>query len=129
MTVSSSAGSGGPGGSGGPNLARPYTLTGGRTRSSIDLPLEAALETTAEASSHQWAPGDLRADIVELCKRSPSVAEVSALLSIPIGVARVLLGDLVMSSHLRVHATLTERSTVSERRILIERTLGGLLAL
>jgi hypothetical protein len=44
-------------------------------------------------------------------------------------VTRVLVGDLVESGHLRVHATLTDHSTVSDRRRLIERTLDGLRAL
>ncbi|EPQ49099.1 hypothetical protein MMSP_4860 [Mycobacterium sp. 012931] len=45
------------------------------------------------------------------------------------GVARVLVGDLVTSNYLRVHATLTERSTRDERHELIGRTLRGLKAL
>jgi Protein of unknown function (DUF742) len=48
---------------------------------------------------------------------------------LPLGVAPVLVGDLVSSGHLRVHATLTDRSTIDERRELIGRTLRGLRAL
>jgi hypothetical protein len=47
----------------------------------------------------------------------------------PIGVARVLVADLVESGHLRMHATLTDRSSVADQRRLIERTLDGLRAL
>jgi hypothetical protein len=75
------------------------------------------------------APGDVRAEIVRLCSSRPSIAEISSHAGLPIGVARVLVGDLVESGHLRVHATLTDHSTVSERRRLIERTLSGLRAL
>ena len=58
-----------------------------------------------------------------------SLAEVSALLSMPIGVVRVLVGDLVQQGHLRVQATITDESSVDERRDLIERTLRGLRSL
>ncbi len=60
---------------------------------------------------------------------SKSVAEVSALVKMPIGVVRVLLGDLVQEGLVRVQATLTDSSSTDERRDLIERTLRGLRAL
>jgi hypothetical protein len=110
-----------------PNRARPYTLTGGRTRAPIDLPIEVTVETLN--GELDWEPGDVRTVIVQLCRDRPSIAEISSYATLPIGVARVLVGDLVESGHLRVHATLTDSSTVSERRRLIERTLDGLRAL
>jgi uncharacterized protein DUF742 len=64
-----------------------------------------------------------------LCRDRPSIAEIASYAALPIGVIRVLVGDLVESGHLRVHATLTDRSTVVDRRRLIERTLDGLRAL
>jgi hypothetical protein len=76
-----------------------------------------------------WAPGDVRTVIIQLCHDRPSIAEISSYAALPIGVTRVLVGDLVESGHLRVHATLTDHSTVSDRRRLIERTLDGLRAL
>jgi hypothetical protein len=112
-----------------PNPARPYTLTGGRTRPPVELPIEATVEALASSGTVDWAPGDVRAVIVRLSSGRPSIAEISSHADLPIGVARVLVGDLVESGHLRVHATLTDRSTVSERRRLIERTLVGLRAL
>jgi len=57
------------------------------------------------------------------------VAEIAARLSLPVGVARVLIGDLVAAGHLRVRTTLSEQSTADERRELIGRTLRGLRAL
>jgi hypothetical protein len=110
-----------------PNRARPYTLTGGRTRAPIDLPIEVTVETLN--GELDWEPGDVRAMIVQLCRDRPSIAEISSYAALPIGVTRVLVGDLVESGHLRVHATLTDSSTVSDRRRLIERTLDGLRAL
>ena len=112
-----------------PNRARPYTLTGGRTRARIELPIEVTVETLDSGGEPDWEPGDIRTVIVRLCRDRPSIAEISSYVELPIGVTRVLVGDLVESGHLRVHATLTDHSTVSERRRLIERTLDGLRAL
>lgn len=110
-------------------LVRPYTLTSGRTSTSVDLPLEAPVQTLQSALFHQWPPHDMRGRIVQLCIKSPSVAEISARLGLPLGVARVLVGDLVTSGYLRVSPTLNDRSTRDERRELIGRTLRGLRAL
>jgi hypothetical protein len=111
------------------SLVRPYTLTAGRTDTSVDLPLEAPVQTLQAALAHEWPPNDVRDKIIQLCVERPSVAEISARLDVPLGVARVLVGDLVMSGYLRVHRTLTEHSTRDERRELIGRTLRGLKAL
>ena len=112
-----------------PNPARPYTLTGGRTRARMELPIEVTVETLASSDELDWPPDDVRTEIIRLCRDRPSIAEISSYAALPIGVTRVLVGDLVESGHLRVHVTLTDRSTVSDRRRLIERTLDGLRAL
>jgi len=112
-----------------PNLVRPYTLTAGRTGSSVHLPLEAPIEALESARYHRWQPNDVRGEMVELCVNSPSVAEISARLELPLGVARVLVGDLVTSGYLHVRTTLDDHSPAEERRELIGRTLRGLRAL
>jgi Protein of unknown function (DUF742) len=112
-----------------PSLVRPYTLTAGRTASPVNLPLEATVEAVVSDKPPRWPGNDVRAQICALCENSPSVAEIAAHLSLPVGVARVLIGDLVSSGHLRVHTTLSDQSTVDERRELIGRTLRGLRAL
>ncbi len=111
------------------NLVRPYTLTSGRTDTNVDLPLEAPIQSLQAGLAHPWPPNDPRGRIIQLCVDSPSVAEISARLDLPLGVARVLVGDLVLSGYLRVHQTLSERSTRDERHELIGRTLRGLRAL
>ncbi|ORW03983.1 DUF742 domain-containing protein [Mycobacterium kyorinense] len=111
------------------SLVRPYTLTAGRTDTTVDLPMEAPVQTLQSALFHKWPASDLRGKIVQLCIKSPSVAEISARLDLPLGVTRVLVGDLVTSGYLRVSRTLNERSTRDERRELIGRTLRGLRAL
>ena len=112
-----------------PSLVRPYTLTAGRTNSRVKLPLEAPVETLESPKSARWPGNDVRAQILRLCLDSPSVAEIAAHLSLPLGVARVLVGDLVMQGYLRVHTTLGDSTTNDERRELIGRTLRGLRAL
>jgi hypothetical protein len=112
-----------------PNLVRPYILTAGRTAPRMDLPVEATIATVEPSPPARWPGSDVRARIVDLGGGSTSVAEVAARLDLPLGVARVLIGDLVAQGYLRVNATLSESTTIEERRELIGRTLRGLRAL
>ena len=107
-------------------VVRPYTLTGGRTTPKVELPVEATLRL--EGSGIEESADANLARILDVCDKR-SVAEVSALVHMPIGVVRVLLGDLIEQGHVRVQATLTEDSSQDERRELIERTLRGLRTL
>jgi len=111
------------------SLVRPYMLTAGRTRSLVDLPLEAPIQALQVAPAPRWPRSDVRARILELGADGPSVAEIAARLALPLGVARVLIGDLVTQGYLRVDATLAASETIEERRELIGRTLRGLRAL
>ena len=113
----------------GPRLVRPYFLTAGRTQASVDLPIEATLVLQPSAREKTWPAGDMPSRIIELCSAPQSVAEISAKLGVPLGVARVLIGDLVLAGHLRTQTTISETSSSDERRDLIERTLSGLRAL
>ena len=113
-----------------PSLVRPYALTGGRTDSGLELALEApveALDTTAKPP--RWPRNDVRGQILTYCTQSPSVAEIAARLSLPLGATRFLVGELVTQGYLRVHAPLGDSMTIDERRELIGRTLSGLRAL
>jgi hypothetical protein len=111
------------------NLVRPYILTSGRTEARIELALEAPIRTLESGPAPRWPGSDVRAKIVRLGVESPSVAEIAARLSLPLGVARVLIGDLVMQGYLQVQDTIGETSSTNERRELIGRTLRGLRAL
>jgi uncharacterized protein DUF742 len=107
-------------------VVRPYTLTGGRTAPKVELPVEATLRREAGGSE---VPTDANlALILDVCHQR-SVAEVSAHVHMPIGVVRVLLGDLIEQGYVHVQATLTADSSQDERRELIERTLRGLRTL
>jgi len=111
------------------SLVRPYTLTAGRTTTRVNLPLEAPIRTLDSGPAPRWPGNDVRAKILGLGVDSPSVAEIAARLSLPLGVARVLIGDLVTQGYVRVLTTLGESATPDERRELIGRTLRGLRAL
>jgi hypothetical protein len=103
---------------------RPYTITSGRTSASVHLPVEASLRRSSGSTA---GLDGTSLKILEVCDRR-SVAEVSALTSMPIGVARVLLGDLVEQGLVEVQDTITDGSSTDERIQLIERTLRGLRA-
>lgn len=115
-----------------PSRVRPYSLTGGRTRFGHVLLVEtfvAALdgpEERRELTSGGWGDRvmpEMRA-IVELCRRMRSVAEISALLKMPLGVVRVLLSDLADQGKIRVYGT--GHGPGRPDRALLERVLGGL---
>lgn len=113
----------------GASLVRPYVLTAGRTRPRVALALEAPIRTLGDGPAPRWPGSDVRAKILTLGVEAPSVAEIAARLSLPLGVARVLIGDLVAQGYAQVHDTLDDTSTTDERRELIGRTLRGLRAL
>lgn len=78
-----------------PGQVRPYAITGGRTRpSSLDLPVEALVRLTRRGQAAlpllvmEWRQIGL------LCQPLAAVAEISAHLRIPLGVARILVADM-----------------------------------
>ncbi|KOT38838.1 multi-component regulatory system-8 [Streptomyces caelestis] len=120
-----------------PARVRPYSLTGGRTRFGHVLLVEtfvgatAALEAAEERKeltngnlTSRVTP-EMRA-IVELCRRMRTVAEIAALLRMPLGVVRVLLSDLADQGKIRVYGTGTGHGTGRPDRALLERVLSGL---
>lgn len=113
-----------------PSLDRPYKPTAGSTDSGVELPLEAPLEAhSTTAKPPRWPKNDVRGQILTCCVDSPSVAELAAHLSLPLGATRFLVGDLVTQGYLRVRATPGDSMTIDERRELLRRTLQGLRAL
>jgi hypothetical protein len=110
---------------------RPYALTGGRTRhgAAAPLPLEALVQAVARPSVSD-TPAKRR--ILELCAdKFESVAEIGAHLGLPVGVVRVVVGDLVESGQVRVHG-LTSSTTSSSSSIslsVLESVLDGISSL
>lgn len=74
---------------------RPYLLTGGRTKSQMELPLELQIRSTRVGDSRRDELAHEANAIVELCDEPKSVAEISAHVGIHLEVARILIGDLV----------------------------------
>lgn len=108
-------------------LVRSYLMTGGRVAPSMDLAYEALLSTTPRGVAAMEGLAFERQAIARLCRFEPqSVAEVSAKLNVPIGVVRVIAGDLVSESLLDVQAA-TEN--VADDVSLILRLIEGVRAL
>ena len=56
-------------------------------------------------------------------------AEISARMSLPVGVVRVIVADLAADGYVEVNRPIDQRSDVTLDRVLIERVLAGLEAL
>ncbi|GAA3078019.1 DUF742 domain-containing protein [Streptomyces roseofulvus] len=118
---------GGAGAGGGHNpLVRPYAMTGGRTRPRYQLAIEALVSTTADPARLQGQlPEHQR--ICRLCFEIKSVAEISALLSIPLGVARILVADLAEAGLVAIHQPGGDEAAGGQPDVtLLERVLSGL---
>ncbi len=107
---------------------RPYLLTGGRTRSAVELALETIVRSTPQGHSALESLGMERKQIVSLCAEPQSLAEVSAHLRIHLQVARVLLGDLITEGHVALQAANAQPADRPDLALL-ERVLDGLQAL
>lgn len=120
-------------------VVRPYAMTRGRTHAgtaAVRLDL-IALVTADEAADdglrsddvlddHSLAPEHL--DIVRLCRReSQSVAELAAELDLPVGVVRVLIGDLLDSGLVRVTRPVPPAELPDEN--ILRDVINGLRAL
>ncbi|BCO35740.1 alkyl hydroperoxide reductase [Mycobacterium heckeshornense] len=113
-----------------PSLVRPYTLMARRGDANVNLALEAPVESlNTTAKPPHWRRNDVRGEVLTCCVDSPSVAEIAARLSLPLGATRFLVDDLVTQGYLRVRAPVGDSMTLDERRELIKRTLRGLRAL
>ncbi|WP_243867527.1 DUF742 domain-containing protein [Actinophytocola oryzae] len=110
-------------------LVRPYAHTGGRTRSSHDLAIEALVSTSGPSVDvviDEVLTTHHRRMIVDMCLRPRSVAEVAALLAVPLGVARVLLGDLAVAGVVVVHPTVGSTGDGAPNLEFMRRVLVGL---
>ncbi|MCM2393294.1 DUF742 domain-containing protein [Streptomyces albipurpureus] len=107
-------------------LVRPYAMTGGRTRPRYQLALEALVSTTADPARLQGQlPEHQR--ICRLCFEIKSVAEISALLHIPLGVARILVADLAEAGMVAIHQPGGDEAVGGQPDVtLLERVLSGL---
>ena len=105
-------------------LVRPYTVTGGRTQPRYKLAVEALVTATVlEPRDLSVLAPECQA-ILQFCRDWRSVAEISAVLRIPLGVARILVADMSADGLVRIH----QRDDAEGRPDLhlLERVLSGL---
>lgn len=104
------------------SLIRPYSLTDGRTRPSrSDLSL-AAQVVSVPAVEEPQVDTELQ-EILTMCVHPLSVAEVAARAALPLGVARILMSDLLDQGLLMVHEVgpTDERPSLGTLRLVLER--------
>jgi len=92
----------------------------------VALALEALVQTTSQGESLPYNSINPASVVTVLCRQPRSVAEIAAMMSVPVGVVRVLIGDLLATGHVAVRETLTEKATLAQRQDLLERVLSGL---
>lgn len=110
------------------NFVRPYVLTRGRTSSSFgSLELHAPIVAlvTIEQLPKRSTPEDRK--IVELTQTPMSLAEVAARMSTPVGVVRVLVGDLAEKRIVQARPAPDDDEHRDVK--LLERLLEGIRAL
>lgn len=103
-------------------VVRPYALTGGRTRPQHAYPLQALVVTSFAGERLDTGRTPEAQAICAMCRHSRSVAEIAAHLRVPLGVTRVLVGDLADAGLVLVHG----QSEDAPDADLLERVLGGL---
>ncbi|WP_436500625.1 DUF742 domain-containing protein [Actinokineospora sp. HUAS TT18] len=105
------------------SMVRPYAWTRGRTRSTFELRVE-TMVSAKESDASVFAESEHR-EIGALCKEPRSVAEVATLFGAPLGVAKVLLGDMAQLGLVTVHKTASGGANKAHL-VLMERVLSGL---
>jgi hypothetical protein len=106
-------------------LVRPYAVTRGRTEPRRHIALEAVLLSTLRGRQEARFAGRDKQVIVSLCEGRPqSLAEVAAYTRLPLGVARVLVADMVADGLLALHEPM--RAGDGDRMEVLERVLSGL---
>jgi hypothetical protein len=107
------------------SMVRPYAWTRGRTKSALDLRIETMVSTSELGEDIEALTQTEHRTIAELCGEPRSVAEVATLLSVPLGVAKVLVGDMAGLGLVIVHKTATGGANKAHL-MLMERVLSGL---
>ena len=109
-------------------VVRPYAMTRGRTRPTTgDFDLISLVVARRPLSATDVGLGPEHRAIVGLCRQPMSVAEISAYLDLPVGIVRVLLGDLL--DRALINAQNPDPDTFMPGDDLFEAVLNGLQAL
>lgn len=107
-------------------LVRPFALTHGRAQPVDELALEAVLVTTSQGHQLAHLSGHHKQQIAQLCAQPHSLAEISAHLRVPLGVANLLVTEMVDERMLTLHQPSTDDDQPQERIHILERVLEGL---
>lgn len=102
-------------------LIRPYAITGGRTGGEVEIGLETQIQASTRASHHLGAYRWEAARLIELVQSPMALIELSARLELPLGVARVLVADLIADGAVVLHQPVATQNFGS----LLERVLDG----
>ena len=105
-----------------------FVLTGGRVRSGVHLAIETLVKCTTLGRTAAPRLALERQRIALMALEPLSIAEISAHLSVPLGVARVLVGDMIEEGLLDAHQLDIKKDQHLDVSIL-ERVLVGLEAL
>ncbi|GAA1367630.1 DUF742 domain-containing protein [Streptomyces beijiangensis] len=114
-------------------LVRPYAMTGGRTTSGpsgvlLDLIALVTLDANAPAASEESLFGPEHRTLLSLCRtETQSVAELSAGADLPVGVVRVLIGDLLEAGQVTVAHPVPPAQLPDEK--ILREVIDGLRAL
>ncbi|MDF2976169.1 MAG: hypothetical protein K0S40_897 [Actinomycetospora sp.] len=101
---------------------RPYVRTRGRTRTRADLAVETLVSIPSPRPPLEDPEHVALGDVVDDPR---SVAEVAALLAVPLGVARVIIDDMAGAGLLLVHPRAVATSGAPSRDVM-QRVLDGL---
>jgi hypothetical protein len=101
------------------DFVRPFVITGGRTRAA-DASVKVETMVQAIGRPHDDLNFE-KARIVDLCLEPISIAEIAAELGIPLGVAVVVVGDLVHENCLEASCSDPVEIELSALTRMIER--------
>jgi hypothetical protein len=106
-------------------LVRPYCRLRSHTCPVQDLGVETLVSTSRQDCEATTITSLEHQAIVGLCSEVRSVAEVAALLALPLGITRVLLADTIDQGLVRAHGRPAEPGSRPGLAFL-QRVLGGL---
>lgn len=106
------------------DVVRPYALTHGRTVPNPELDIATQIVTPPNVDMTGLEPEQVK--IVNLCRQWHSVAEISAIVKLPIVVVRLMVSDL-LDRHIVITGARTQGAR-PDRTVLLQ-LLNGLRAL
>jgi hypothetical protein len=105
-------------------LVRPYAVTGGRSEPRYQLEIEAMVAVAHYQDRDTSVLSPEYQAILGLGGGWRSVAEISAVLRMPLGVARILIADMAVEGLVRIHQL--DHAQGRPDLNLLERVLSGL---